>query len=472
MKSLFHSLRWRLQAWQSLLLLLVIVASSLPGYHLAKENQMQRIDQELRQLELQLVRSIMHQLTSTPEDAIPPILLTKEEFLRRLSAQPVSLSEELSERFHGTNPGYAYFAIRTAEGHTVIQSSNAPADLRLLPPGPNLNEETRTIEQRRELAHTTGFGLTVVIGRDITPLLQDMHRAAWIHASIGFCVWLLSLVGGWWLSGRAIRPIQTISHTASRIAEGNLKERINPTAMDLELAELSRVLNDTFERLHVAFERQRQFTADASHELRTPITILIAETQRLLKRDRTADEYREGLRTCADTTQRMRKLVDALLLLARQDEQDTKSHHQPCDLATIVREVVVQLTPLAMELGRHLETRLESAPCQGDPQALAMLASNLISNALYHGGNVIIQTNITASEVTFSVHDDGPGIPSEHLPHLFDRFYRIDQARTSTSGHSGLGLAIAKAIADNHGGTLSVTRGDGTGTAFDFHLPL
>jgi heavy metal sensor kinase len=472
MKSLFHSLRWRLQAWHSLLLLLVIAASSLPGYHLAKENQMQRIDQDLRNLELQLVRSIMHQLTATPEDALPTVVLTKEEFLRRLSEQPISLPTELSLRFQGTDPGHAYFAIRTAQDHTIIQSNNAPADLRFLPPGPDFSEETRTIAERRELAHTTNIGMKVVIGRDITPMLQDMHRAAWVHAGIGFCVWLLSLVGGWWLSGRAIRPIQTISHTASHLAEGNLKERINPTAMDSELAELSRVLNDTFERLHVAFERQRQFTADASHELRTPISILIAETQRLMKRDRTPEEYREGLRTCGETAQRMRKLVDALLVLARQDEQDTKTHHQHCDLASIVREVVVQLTPMANELGRQMNTLLEFTPCRGDPQALAMLASNLISNALQHGGNVIIKTSAKASEVTFSVHDDGPGIPSEHLPHLFDRFYRIDQARTSTSGHSGLGLAIAKAIADNHSATLDVTSANGQGTTFDFHLPI
>ena len=480
MKTFFHSLRWRLQAWHGLLLLLVVTGSTAPAYRLARDNQMQRLDKELSQMERNLVRSMLDVVQSRPESAAPGVepsprpMFAPADFIRRLVSQPVQLPETLLAQYRGTQPGYAYFSVRDRNDQIILQSKNAPADLVFLPlPPADLVEETRSIGSRRETLRSSVHGLKVVVGRDITPELHEMRSMAWLHLSIGLGVWLLGLLGGWWLSGRAIRPIRTISQTAARIAEGNLEERIDIREMDSELGELSQVLNQTFERLHAAFERQRQFTADASHELRTPITILLSETHRLLKRERTPEEYREALETCEATAQRMRRLVESLLLLARQENPPAAvSAHASCDLSSVLKEAADHLAPLAREKGFRIETALTPSPCRADAETLSLLATNLIANALQHGGNVMLSCSLEGEQAVFSVEDDGPGIAAADQPHVFERFYRADQARTGSSGHSGLGLAIAKAIVDNHGGTLTLRSLPGKGTCFQVRLPI
>ena len=146
-----------------------------------------------------------------------------------------------------------------------------------------------------------------------------MHRFAWSLGGSGFAIWVVCLLGGWWIAGNALKPIATISRTAAHIADGNLEERISTSGTDSELDQLGGVLNHTFDRLHKGIEQQKQFIADASHELRTPITILLSETQRILKSDRkrTSDEYVQVINICRDAAIRMRRLVEPLLVLAR-----------------------------------------------------------------------------------------------------------------------------------------------------------
>lgn len=475
--ALFQSIRWRLQAWHGLLLLLVVTASVGPAYHFGLENQNQRIDRELGRLERGLIRTLMDVVQGIPVDSAHPDarkdrpFLAFGEFVQRITAQPPKLPDTQAAQFQGNEPGYAYFSLRDKDEKVILQSDNAPSDLKFLPiPETDVVEEVRAVDHRRESLRSTVHGLKIVVGRDITPELQEMQRLLMIHILVGLGVWLLGLVGGWWLAGRAIRPIQAISKTASGIAEGNLEERIDITETDSELGQLSQVLNRTFDRLHAAFERQRQFTADASHELRTPITILLSESQRILKRERTAEEYREALETCGATAQRMRRLVEALLLLARQENHDSSLHQQSCDLAGILQDAVQHLAPLAEERGLRIETDLPKVPCQVDAAAISILATNLISNALQYGGNVTVSCTLQDQQPTFMVVDDGPGISETDLPHIFERFYRADQARTGSSGHTGLGLAIARAIVDNHGGSIAVRSAPGQGTGFEVKL--
>lgn len=482
MKTFFHSLRWRLQAWHGLLLAVVIVGFTLPTYHFAQESQLQRIDRDLGRMERGLIRSLMDAVQGfQPDPARPDFrqdrpFLSFGEFVQRLtSQQPLpQVPPATAAQFQGTEPGYAYYSIRDREDKVLLQSANAPADLRFAPmPENDMIEEVRSVGSRRETSRSNAHGLKVVVGRDITPDIQEMQRLASLHLLIGFGVWALGLVGGWWLSGRAIRPIQAISETASRIAEGNLEERINVTQADSELGQLSRVLNETFARLHAAFERQRQFTADASHELRTPITILLSETQRILKRERTPEEYREALETCGATAQRMRRLVEALLLLARQDKQPAGGAAEAggCDLAAVLADAAAHLQPLAGARGLRLETALSPAPCRAAAEAVSILAANLIANGLEHGGNVVVACHEQGGEAVFTVRDDGQGIAPADLPHIFERFYRADQARTGSCGHTGLGLAIAKAIVDNHGGSIQAASEPGKGACFEVRLP-
>ncbi|MBP6600343.1 MAG: HAMP domain-containing protein [Verrucomicrobiales bacterium] len=478
MKLSFQSLRWRLQAWHGLLLVIVIVGFTVPTYHFAKESQTQRTDRELGRMERGLIRSLMDVIQGFQPDEKGGAnrqerpMLPFSEFLLRLIASSPQPPDSVVEQFQGTEPGYTYYSIRDRNDQVILQSENAPNDMVFLPvPESETIEVIRNVGNRRESSRTNIHGMKVVVGRDITPEMVSMQKLASLHLLIGFAVWFLGLVGGWWLSGRAIRPIQTISETATRIAEGNLEERIDVTEADSELGQLSQVLNQTFERLHDAFERQRQFTGDASHELRTPIAILISETQRILKRERTSAEYREALQTCGETAQRMRRLVEALLLLARQEGHTVPCKKPCCDLVSVLQQVVVHLKPMAEEFHRRISLNLEPSICHADSEAMAILATNLLSNAYQHGGNVVVSTRVEGNEVVFVVCDDGPGIEEVDLPHIFERFYRVDQARVGGSGHTGLGLAIAKAIVDNHDGSIRVNCRTGQGTFFEVRLP-
>lgn len=470
MKTLIKSLRWRIQAWYGLLLLLLMLGFCFPAYKLSRDNHFQRIDLELGQAEHRLMPLLMESLQTGNDKVNVPI--HPSDFLVRIRALNGEIPAAVRASFNSQQEGSYYFSIQDAEGVVLLQTDNAPADLNPLPiPASGLIEETRSVGQRREHCRSSWLGLRMVVGRDISPDLAQMRRLGGSLIISGFTVWCLGLLGGWWLSGRAIQPIATISQTATRIAEGNIAERINIAHMESELGQLSRVLNQTFDRLQATFERQRQFTGDASHELRTPITILLAETQRILKRERSPEEYREVLVTCSETAERMRRLVEALLMLARQDDENRLAVNDPCDLDCILAEVIHQLTPLAQERGFHIQADLKKAHCSGDAAALAILMSNLVRNALQHGGNVWVSSSEQAAEAVIIVRDEGPGIAENHLPHLFDRFYRVDQARTGSSGHAGLGLAIAKAIVTNHRGSLKVTSAVGQGTCFEVRLP-
>ncbi len=476
MTSTFHSIRWRLQLWHGVILLAAVAAVCVTVYRLAWDDQLRRIDKDLIQKERTLIHALMRSGEPMGAGGKEQPLRSPRELTERLH-QGVTLPLAIASLFQGLEPGYAYFSFRGRDGQILFQSPNAPANLNLLPaPATEAVEDVRTMDHRREVSRSFSHGLRSLIGRDITPELEEMRRFAISLTVAGLGVWALGLLGGWWLAGRAIRPIESISRTAARIAEGNLRERIDTTGTASEFDQLSRVLNQTFERLHAAFERQKQFTADAAHELRTPITIILSETQRILKRERSPEEYREVIDTCAQSAGRMRHLIEDLLLLARQESAGAGMSREECDIADILREVTQHLAPLAAEKEVHLHTDLCPARCRADVVSLGIVANNLVANAIQHnraGGNVHVSSGREGEHVVFSIRDDGPGISEEDLPHIFERFYRADKARTShTSGHTGLGLAIVQSIVKAHGGTVRARSAPGKGATFEVALPI
>jgi signal transduction histidine kinase len=480
MNSPFHSIRWRVQAWHGLILLGAVIAFCFTAYRLAWNNQLRTIDQGLWVDEARLGAGLMRNKPSASMAGVkaednPPF--SPARLVERLRSGAGTLPPEVASIFEGTAPGYAYFSLRDASDRVYLQSANAPEGLALLPmPAGPYADEWLTIGHRREVLRSSSPGLRSLIGRDISPELDAMHRFAWSLGGSGLAVWLLGLLGGWWLAGRAMQPITIISRTAARIAEGNLQERISPSGTDSELDQLGRVLNHTFDRLQAGMDQQKQFIADASHELRTPVTVLLSETHRILKpeRERTPEEYRQVIQTCRDSAQRMRKLIEPLLLLTRQESQGTMAPREPCDLSGILRATLEQLGPLAAAREIRLHADLQPAACLGDPAALAILATNLLANALQHnrdGGGVFVRCEHRDRSAILTVRDDGPGIPPEDLPHVFERFYRGDKARASADGHAGLGLAIARTIAENHGGTITAQSTFGEGAMFTVTLP-
>jgi heavy metal sensor kinase len=475
MSFLFHSVRWRLQLWHALILMGLIAAVCLLAYRLAAEERRERIDRELEGFERSFVRRVWEMPSSRkPEsDDRPP---TTEEIRKLfLSLDDASkLPLELRDLFDSAAVDRPYLVFWDGDGCEIFRSANAPHSLTLPDyPPPDVRQQPRTREHFRELVRAGPRGFRSVSGRDIKLDRAALQRLAWQIAAGGATLWSIGLLGGWWLAGRVIRPIDAISRTASRIAGGNLTERIDIAGADNELSRLSQVLNDTFDRLAASIERQREFTADASHELRTPLTVILSEITRGMKRERGTDEYREILANCNHAAGRMRTLVEALLVLARQDGDPQDVVRVPTDLAETAADAVEMLKPLASQCGITVEARLDPAICMAEPQSLAIAAGNLLTNAIRHqpaGGTATIRTFSENGRAFLEVADTGPGIAPEHLPRLFDRFYRVDPARGSDGGHAGLGLAIVKAIADNHHGTISVESAVGEGSVFRLDL--
>jgi heavy metal sensor kinase len=314
------------------------------------------------------------------------------------------------------------------------------------------------------------------VGRDIGPEVSALHRYAWLLFGAGSVVFVLGLAGGSWISTRALRPIQDISATAGNIAAGDLSQRIPEQDSGTELGDLAAVLNDTFARLQASFARQAQFTADASHELRTPVSVVLTQTQTALARERPAAEYRESLEACQRAALRMRRLTESLLTLARLDAgRSGETPRTACDLARIAAESVDLLRPLATERG--VELKIEAAPisCLGDPEQLGQIVTNLVSNAIQYNqpsGSVVVSVSVVSGEAVLSVRDTGQGMSAEEIPHVFERFYRADKSRTGSSGHTGLGLSITEAIVKAHAGTIHVESEKGKGSTFTVYLPL
>lgn len=232
----------------------------------------------------------------------------------------------------------------------------------------------------------------------------------------------------------------------------------------------------TLRPLQEAMDRQERFAVAASHELRTPLTVLQGTLEVALLRDRTPDEYKNILSGAAVEAARMGTLVGDLLALARTQSDRETLARQPLDLAEVAREAAADARPLAAHKGQTLEVALQGPlPARGDHLKLRQVLVNLLDNAITYtprGGTIRLSARHARGHAVIEVRDTGPGIAPQHLPHLFEPFYRVDSARGASAGHSGLGLALASWITQAHGGHLTVESHVGVGTVFTLSLPL
>ena len=510
-----HSIRWRLNLWLGFLLVCVLSGFGVAVYQLQRTNRFQQIDEELERRVAVLSSTLRSgQTPGRPpfgrgpggsggpgfEDRgrrTPP---TRERFgpppddgpggprdrfdpppggPRELRSFPreLKLSPEVAGLFDETRTNDFYFAAWASDGVLIRSSTNAPATV---PTPVRLNRDrdtrirTRTRGEWREAFHFTELGDCVLAGRSVSGDLAALDRFAFWLLAAGGTVLAFGLGIGWWLTTRAIRPVEEISLAANRISAGNLSERIKAGDADSELGRLAGVLNSTFARLDAAFAQQKQFTADASHELRTPLAVIISEAQTTLARERNAAEYRETVETCLDVAQQMRRLTESLLELARFDAGQKPIFCRPFDLAEETRTRLELIRPLARARDLQVHSDLAAAPMQGDAERLGQVITNLLTNAIHYNrdaGEIRVGTRSENGRAILTVSDTGPGIATEDLPHLFERFYRADKSRGRAQGRSGLGLAIAKAIVDSHGGTIDVSSPPGQGATFTVRLP-
>ncbi|MBL9127932.1 MAG: HAMP domain-containing protein [Verrucomicrobiales bacterium] len=394
----------------------------------------------------------------------------------RFENREINLSSITSALFDEAGTNGFYFSIWSRSGTPMKCSTNAPAALPIPDfVGASGLVQSRTRERTREVYQFNGIGECVLVGRSIDNDLSALRLFGGWLVLAGTGVLALGLGGGWLLTTRAIRPVHAIGSAARRIAAGDLSERIRDVDSESELGRLAGVLNSTFARLESAFAQQKQFTADASHELRTPISVIIAEAQTTLARERSAAEYKETVETCLEAAQQMRRLTQSLLELARFDAGQERLERSAFDLAERLRACVEWVEPLAKPRGITLHADLPAITVQGDPDRLCQVFTNLLTNAIHYNrdhGRVVVTARAEPHAAVVSVTDTGPGIAPDDLPHLFERFYRGDKSRSTVAGRTGLGLAIAKAIVDAHGGRLEASGNPGSGSTFTVHIPL
>jgi heavy metal sensor kinase len=292
-----------------------------------------------------------------------------------------------------------------------------------------------------------------------------------VTIGIFICAW----VGSNWIARMALSPVETLGQTAANVSAQSLDTRVFLDAPYHEFQQLAQSFNNMFERLQRAFESQRRFVGDAAHELKTPLTAMKGNMEVGLQRERSTEEYRDLLSTSLGQVERLVRLVKSLLTLTQFSGEHLPIVLKPVLMEPLIKELVSELSILAEDKGCLFTSHIQEVPkVLGDAGQLKQLVINLLDNAIRHtpqGGSVTVTLQSSADKVRLTVEDTGSGIATEHLPHIFERFYRADPARDRESGGTGLGLAIAKEIALAHNGTINVRSEVGQGSVFTVSLP-
>jgi heavy metal sensor kinase len=272
------------------------------------------------------------------------------------------------------------------------------------------------------------------------------------------------------IAGRSIRPIEKVISTAETLTQENFGQRIPLPRQHDELYRLSATINALLDRLQEAFEREKHFTADASHELRTPLAVVKGTLDVLVRKPRAVEHYEEKIRYCLDELQRMSRLIDQLLILARYEQGTVKLHIAPLQFAPALESVISRMERLAGEKGITIvREKRDEGQVSADPAMLDMILENILSNAIKFspaGSSIEIDVARQSGLLVCTIADHGPGIPEDKLQQVFDRFYRVDESRSSGTGGFGLGLSIVRKLADLQHIAVSVTSREQEGSTF------
>jgi heavy metal sensor kinase len=339
----------------------------------------------------------------------------------------------------------------------------------------NLELQQYRIALQRVKIHDTEYTINAAVPTE--PLDQALDNFRLIEKEFLPLLALIASLLGYWLSGRALSPVSRITHSAARIGVQNLSQRLEvPRAQD-ELRQLTETLNAMLERIESSVKRQTQFTADASHDLRTPVALIRTNAEIALRRPRTGAEYRDSLSRILATSEQTTGLIEKLLTLARADAGAAVLRFVPMDIAPNLRKIAAEARVLAA--GKNIsfseELVAEPAPVLADPAAVERLLMTLLDNAVKYTsehGDIQMRSRAEKESLIIEIRDTGIGIPEKDLPNIFERFYRADQARTGRASGAGLGLSIAKWIAEAHRGSIQAFSLVGEGSIFRVTFPL
>jgi heavy metal sensor kinase len=348
-------------------------------------------------------------------------------------------------------------------------------DLRVPPGSPSTIGLDDTGQRYRVLAASSRQGgLTLELVISLAETEATLAAFDRLVAGGALVFLLLAVAGGLFLSRQALRPVEDSIRAARRLDAENLSERLPLTGAGDELDELAATTNGLLDRLAAYHAQVIRFTADASHELRSPLAAMQAAVEIALQKPREPEEYQTILATLGEQSERLTALVNGLLLLARVDAGEVTIRREAADLAGLACDVAEMFDPLAEERGIRLVADVSGpVTLSGDPSRLRQLVTNLVDNAVRFtepGGTVTLRVHGVAGRAILRVTDTGLGIPSEHLPHIFERFYQADVARSS--GGCGLGLSICRWIVKAHGGVIEAESGQGKGAEFTVNLPM
>jgi len=451
--SVFKSIKFRLTIWYLVAILFLLVAFGTVAYIMLSKSLYRNLDDALKARVAELENSITFEDNEIRfEQKFNDLILIYNAdgaLLQRLgpNVRFAKIEEMVQQAFFGES---GFLTAATTEGQ----------DVRLYAAPFNLDSRTR---------------IAIIVGR-LTREIKDVlsiFRGVIVYSALAML--LLAGAGGLFLANRSLKPVEHITDIAREIGEGDLSRRIDVQSDD-EMGRLAGTLNWMISRLEEAFQKQRQFAADASHELRTPLAIIQAESSLALDKKRTQVEYRKSLELVSQEVAYMSEIVNKLLQLARQDAGSEQISFEEVNVKDLLNELSADLEPLAQEKGVAFSVGpMESLTVKGDHFKLRQLLLNVLDNAIRYtpsGGTVTGSLLRKNGNALVAVSDTGVGIPAEDLPHIFDRFYRVDKARSRAEGGLGLGLAIASSIARLHGGGIEVESQVGRGSTFYISLPL
>jgi heavy metal sensor kinase len=396
-----------------------------------------------------------------------------ERQIPRLSGE--DLTEEFREH-SGLRPGGDMLEVWDSRGVLVFQSAsmrdyNIPIPARRDLFFDNLVVRDRPLRMLMATVPVAGKTYSVLLATPVGNAQEVVRRLGLLLFWAIPAALLVAAIGGYWMSRKALAPVDEITQAARLIGAQNLSQRLTVPRTGDELQRLSETLNEMMERLQSSFERVMQFTADASHELRTPIALIRTAAELALRRRRDEGNYRDALQHILEEAERTSSLIESLTVLARADSESDTLPRSATDIGKVLESACDQGKTLAY--AKHVEFSQNISPdvplLMANPQSLHRLFLILIDNAVKYtppGGAIAARLSCDLESAVVSVEDSGIGISPEDLPHVFERFYRADKARTRDIGGTGLGLSIAKWIADAHQAVLSVKSTPDRGSTF------
>ncbi|MDQ6888041.1 MAG: ATP-binding protein [Gemmatimonadota bacterium] len=477
---MLDSVRVRLALWHTAVLGVLLVSFAVAAYAFVARTSARRIDRDLEDTARAFAIALAAEREDTPSNATAVMEAAREFRFQNLitavvdsAGNPLAINDESARRASVASEGDPAFDLVGVRAR--LRSSGAQS--------PILFTSGDREGGYRVYAAPTRVGgqeYVIIVAESLHRQAETLETARTAGLIVVPLVLLLAGLGGYALARRSLAPVVQMSVDAARISATNLDERLTVRNAKDELGQLAGVFNELLGRVETAFTQQRRFMADASHELRTPITIMRSEADVTLgKEERSPEEYRDSLGVIRDEGERLSIVVEELFLLARADAGQYPLRQAELYLDELVHDSVRAVRTLADE--RQISVSCDSAveaPVRGDEVLLRGLLTNLLDNAIKYsepGGHVEVSLRRCEASYILSLVDTGPGIPAEAQAQIFDRFFRVDGARAraerSQTGGAGLGLAIARWVAEAHGGRLELVHSSALGSEFRTTLP-